>query len=52
MGGDAYITFKPNLIDADGNIGDEDTRKFLQDFVHRFAALVAALTPQTVRAAA
>jgi chromate reductase, NAD(P)H dehydrogenase (quinone) len=35
MGGDAYITFKPNLIDADGNIGDEGTRKFLQDFVNR-----------------
>jgi chromate reductase, NAD(P)H dehydrogenase (quinone) len=52
LGGEAYITFKPNLIDADGNVGDESTRKFLQDFVDRFAALVAALTPQSVQAAA
>ena len=52
MGGEAYITFKPNLIDADGNIGDEGTRKFLQDFVDRFAALVVTLTPQMARGAA
>jgi chromate reductase, NAD(P)H dehydrogenase (quinone) len=41
LGGEAYITFKPNLIDDQGRIDDEATRKFLQDFVSRFAALVA-----------
>lgn len=53
LGGEAYITFKPNLIDNDGNIGDESTRKFLQDFVGRFADLVTRLTqPKTERSAA
>jgi chromate reductase, NAD(P)H dehydrogenase (quinone) len=41
LGGEAYITFRPNLIDDQGRIDDEATRKFLQDFVGRFAALVA-----------
>ena len=41
LGGEAYITFKPNLIDDQGRINNEATREFLQDFVHRFAALVA-----------
>jgi chromate reductase, NAD(P)H dehydrogenase (quinone) len=41
LGGEAYITFKPNLIDDRGRIDDEATREFLQDFVSRFAALVA-----------
>ena len=40
-GGEAYITFKPDLIDADGNVTDEDTKAFLQTFVDQFAALVA-----------
>ena len=40
LGGEAYITFKPNLVDADGHIGDEGTRKFLQGLVDRFAWLV------------
>jgi chromate reductase, NAD(P)H dehydrogenase (quinone) len=41
LGGEAYITFKPDLIDDQGRIDDEATRKFLQDFVSRFAALAA-----------
>lgn len=45
LGGEAYITFKPNLIDAEGNIGDESTRTFLQGFVDRFAWLVGRLSP-------
>jgi len=52
IGGEAYITFKSNLIDDQGNVGDDGTRTFLQGFVDRFAALVAALTPQAERAAA
>ena len=45
LGGEAYVTFKPDLIDAAGNIGDEGTKKFLQDFVDRFAVLVSRLAP-------
>lgn len=45
LGGEAYITFRPNLIDADGNIGDEATQKFLEGFLGRFADLVTRLSP-------
>jgi chromate reductase len=40
MGGKAYVSFKPGLIDADGAIADESARKFLQGFVDQFATLV------------
>ncbi|HUD85334.1 MAG TPA: NADPH-dependent FMN reductase [Xanthobacteraceae bacterium] len=43
LGGEAYVTFKPNLIDEHGNIGDESTKSFLQGFVDRFATLVEQL---------
>jgi chromate reductase len=53
LGGEAYITFKPNLIDAEGNIGDETTRKFVEGFLGRFADLVTRLTqPKAARSAA
>jgi chromate reductase, NAD(P)H dehydrogenase (quinone) len=52
LGGEAYVTFKPNLIDEHGNIGDEGTKKFLQDFVDRFGHLVARLAPAATRASA
>jgi chromate reductase, NAD(P)H dehydrogenase (quinone) len=51
-GGEAYITFKPNLIDDEGNTGDECTQKLLQGFVDRFATLVWRLAPAAERAAA
>jgi hypothetical protein len=44
LGDEAYVTFKPNLIDDHGNIGDESTKKFLADFVDRFAHLVRSST--------
>ncbi|MGO8921690.1 MAG: NADPH-dependent FMN reductase [Xanthobacteraceae bacterium] len=44
LGGEAYITFKPNLIDDAANIGDEGTKNFLQGFADRFAALVGKLS--------
>ncbi len=37
---EGYIQFKPDLIDADGNISNEDTKKFLQKFVDAYAAWV------------
>ena len=47
QGGEAYVTFKPDLVDDDGNIGDESTRKFLRGFLDKFASLVERLSPQT-----
>jgi len=44
MGGEAYISFKPNLFDNQGNIGDDSTRKFLQGFIDRFATFVSRLS--------
>lgn len=35
---EAYVQFKPDMIDAEGNIANEDTQKFLQKFVDSFAA--------------
>jgi chromate reductase, NAD(P)H dehydrogenase (quinone) len=52
LGGEAYVTFKPNLIDEHGNIGDDSTKKFLADFVDRFADLVSRLAPTTAQASA
>ena len=52
LGGEAYVTFKPDLLDAHGNIGDESTRKFLQGFLDQFAALVGRLSAQPARSAA
>jgi chromate reductase, NAD(P)H dehydrogenase (quinone) len=53
LGGEAYVTFKPNLIDEHGNIGDESTKTFLQGFVDRFASLAGRLAaPEAARSAA
>src|SRR5579863_5032404 len=43
LGGESYVQFKPNLFDDAGNISDENTQKFLQGFVDRFAVLVTKL---------
>ena len=43
LGGESYVQFKPNLIDDHGHIADESTKKFLQDFVDKFATLVTKL---------
>ena len=44
LGGEAYVTFKPNLVDDDSNITDESTRKFLQGFLDRFVSLVVRIS--------
>ena len=44
MGGEAYITFKPELVDANDNVTDESTRKFLKAFLDQLAALTAKFT--------
>jgi chromate reductase len=45
MGGEAYINFKPGLIDEDNAVTDEAVRKFLQAFTDQFAGLVAKFVP-------
>lgn len=40
-GGEAYIQFKPEMIDAAGHVADDNVRKFLQSFVDQFAAFAA-----------
>jgi chromate reductase len=39
MGGEAYIGYKPGLIDDSHHIGDDNTRRFLQSFADQFATL-------------
>src|SRR5262245_29312087 len=41
MGGEAYISFKPGLLESNGTISDETTRGFLKAFIDQFAATVA-----------
>jgi chromate reductase, NAD(P)H dehydrogenase (quinone) len=43
MGGEAYVTLKPGLINENDTVTDEGTRKFLQAFIDQFATLVARL---------
>ena len=49
---EAYITFKPGLIDEAANITDDSTQKFLQGFVDRLATLTAQTAPAKQRSAA
>jgi chromate reductase len=43
MGGEVYVTYKPELINANGDIAVESTREFLTAFLQRFDSLVARL---------
>jgi chromate reductase, NAD(P)H dehydrogenase (quinone) len=43
MGGEAYISFKPELVDAGGNIADESVRNFLKTYLDALATLTAKL---------
>jgi chromate reductase, NAD(P)H dehydrogenase (quinone) len=40
---EVFFNFKDELIDGDGSITDDATRKFLQGFIESFARLVAAM---------
>ena len=46
LGGEAYLLFKPDLIDAENNVPDESVRKFLQTFLDQFAGFAARFTEQ------
>jgi chromate reductase, NAD(P)H dehydrogenase (quinone) len=52
MGGEAYIQFKPDLIDAQGTVSDDNVRKFLKSFIDQFAGFAGRLAPQRAAAAA
>jgi chromate reductase, NAD(P)H dehydrogenase (quinone) len=43
MGGEAYVSFRPDLIDASNLITDAGTRAFLQSFANRFAEIAGPL---------
>jgi chromate reductase len=51
MGGEAYIQFKPELIDAEGAVADESVRKFLKAFIDQFAAFAGRFATQRAAAA-
>ena len=40
---EVYVQFTKDLIDDDGNVSNDETRKFLQSFVDRYAAWIAKL---------
>jgi len=40
---EVYIQFAKDLIDDDGNVTNDETRKFLQTFIDRYAAWVAKI---------
>jgi chromate reductase len=40
---EAYVQFTDGLIDDEGNVADEKTKEFLQNFIDRFADVVAAM---------
>lgn len=52
MGGEAYITFKPDLVDADNNVTDESVRTFLKAFVDQFASFASRFTATAASRAA
>jgi len=52
MGGEAYISFKPGLVDERHVVTDASVRAFLQAFLDQLAALTAKLTAKVVPRAA
>jgi chromate reductase, NAD(P)H dehydrogenase (quinone) len=40
---EVYLRFTPDLIDDDGNVSNDDSRKFLQTFIDRYAAWITKL---------
>jgi len=43
LGGEAYLSFKPEMIDAQGDFADASTRKFIADYMARFSVFVDKL---------
>ena len=51
LGGEAYINFKPDLMDAEANVTDDSVRTFLKTFIDRFAAFAGRFAAQRAAAA-
>jgi chromate reductase, NAD(P)H dehydrogenase (quinone) len=49
MGGEAYISFKPDPVDTEGNFLDDGKRAFCKAYMDQFAALATKLAPDTGR---
>lgn len=43
LGGEAYIQYKPEMIDADSNVADAGVRDFLKALIDRFAVFAGKL---------
>lgn len=43
MGGEAYVTFKPEPVDTEGNFVDDSRRTFCKTYMDQFASLVLRL---------
>ena len=48
LGGEAYISFKPDPVDHSGNFLDEGKRAFCQAYMDQFVALVARFADPSV----
>ena len=51
LGGEAYIQFKPELIDAQGNVTDDKVRAFLKAFIDNFAGFAGRFERRAAEAA-
>ncbi len=51
LGGEAYISFKPDLIDAEGNVTDDSVRAFLKAFIDNFAGFAGRFERRAAEAA-
>lgn len=47
MGGEAYISFRPDPVDNEGHFIDDSKRAFCQAYMNQFADLVDKLAPRT-----
>jgi chromate reductase, NAD(P)H dehydrogenase (quinone) len=52
VGGEAYIAFKPDLIDAQGTVTDDNVRTFLKTFIDQFAGFAGKFVQHAAAAAA
>jgi chromate reductase len=52
MGGEAYLTFKPELVDANDNVTDASVRTFLKAYLDQFAAFVVKFATKVAPRAA
>jgi len=52
MGGEAYIQFKPELVDAHDEVADDGVRTFLKNFIEQFAAFASKFASTRAQRAA